>query len=72
MSDLYFNFNCRVSCPDSLSIILYIRSEGKAYEDMSKDELDDLEDEIDEDDEKVFEMYRWVWVLYTVIWKCIM
>lgn len=35
------------------------RSQGKAFEDMNKDELDELEDDIDEDDEKVFEMYRW-------------
>lgn len=34
------------------------RAQGKAFEDMDKDELDGLEDDIDEEDEKMFEMYR--------------
>ncbi|XP_067932403.1 phosducin-like protein 3 [Watersipora subatra] len=34
------------------------KTQDKAYEDMTKDELEDIEDDIDEEDERMFEMYR--------------
>ena len=36
---------------------------GKAFDDMTLDELNEKEDDIDEEEERIFEAYRWGMVI---------